>query len=237
LQGRIRSVIFAVVGAIGIFGCGLALTFVVAPRQALEAYRITRMPQMNAQSLEEARPGDEILLTGTLASNPPLVDDTDFVAYRLKRWEVTLPSSDDSDARPSGSWAAVETEVPALWLDVEGRRVRLLAAETMALSGRLHEEIMYSESDLTADYGGEPIPDGSLRYEGVYDDDVIAVLGQRASTGDLIPRKMYAGDRISFEESEKSGATGALFSGICLMGLAPLALIGGVLAALFRRRR
>jgi len=225
-----------VVAAIGIFGCGLALTLVVAPRQALEAYRISRMPQMDAQSLEEARPGDKILLTGTLAGNPPLVDDSDFVAYRLKRWDVTLPTSDDSDARPHGSWAAVETEVPALWLDVESRRVRLLAAETMALNGRLHEEVVYSESDLAAESGGEPIPDGSLRYEGVYDGDVIAVLGQRASTGDLIPRKMYAGDRVSFEESEKSAATGALFSGICLMGLAPLALIGGVLAAIFRRR-
>ena len=46
-------------------GGGL-MTFVLAPGQALQASRISRLPMMDAQSVKAASAGDLILITGNL---------------------------------------------------------------------------------------------------------------------------------------------------------------------------
>lgn len=68
------------------------------------------------------------------------------------------------------------------------------------------------------------------------DGALTTVLGQKATTGGIIPEHLFAGDRVAFETSQRQAASGLLFSGICLMILSPLVLVGGLLFVLFRRR-
>ncbi len=239
IRERIGVVIAAVIAAIGFCICGALFTFYMAPRQALEASRISNLPMMDAQHVAAAQAGDDILITGALANNLPLFDDSALVAYSLSEWDVTPPSSDSdsADTDPTGSWRSVESVVPDLTLDMSGQPVQLLAASNAALSGPLHEELFYAEGGESAKYNGEWLSEGSLRYRGFYDGDLTTVLGKKAASGGVIPDKLYAGDRVAFEQSEADAAKGMLYAGICFMVLAPIVLVGGVLGAAFGRRR
>jgi hypothetical protein len=63
------------------------------------------------------------------------------------------------------------------------------------------------------------------------------VLGEKAASGGITPSQLYGGDRAAFEEAERQAASGLLFAGLCAMALSPVVLVGGILAALFGRRR
>ena len=236
IRERIGAAIAAVIGAIALLGCGALFAFVLSPQQALEARRIERMPLMNATDVAEAPAGKEVLVTGRLADNP-LMDEGGFVAYRLQEWIVTLPDPDDPDDEPSGKWETIERLVPDLTLDVNGEIVWILSANDATLSGPLHEELIYSDSYDEAQDGGEWVPHGSLRLRGFFNGDLATVLGKSASTGDIIPQELYAGDRIAFSDSKHQAARGMFIAGICMMILAPAVLVGGIAAGLLGRRR
>lgn len=238
LRERIGAVIASVFAAIAFCICGLMFTFFLAPRQALEARRIGNLPQMDASYVTAAAPGDDILITGSLQDNPLLLADSDLVAYHLEEWEVRLPDADEEgDREPTGLWNTLERVVPDLNLDVGGQNTRLLAATDVTFSGAIHEELILGEGTTTANYDGQPLPHGSWRYRGFFNGDLITVLGTKASADGVIPEKMYAGDRVAFEQSEEDAAQGLLIGGIVLMACAPLVLVGGVLGAIFGRRR
>jgi hypothetical protein len=150
---------------------------------------------------------------------------------------VTPPAPDDDGGEAKGSWKTAESRIPDLRLNVQGQTVQLLRADGATLSGSLHEEWVYSDAGLKADYDGEPLPHGSLRYQGFLNDDLVSVLGKKASTDGVIPSELYAGDRVAFADSKRSAAQGFVIGGICLSVLAPTILIAGVLGALLGRRR
>jgi len=214
------------------------MAFVLSPQQELEARRVERMPLMEAADVESAPAGEELLVTGRLADNP-LVDEGGFVAYRLDEWVVSYPDYDDSgeEPEPDGDWKRVEQVVPELNLDVSGRLVRTLAANDARLSGNLHEEFVYSDAFDEAQYNGQWVPDGSWRFKGFFNGDLVTVLGKKASTGGVLPEEMYAGDRVAFAESKHEAAKGLFIGGIVMMVCAPVVLVGGVFAAIFGRRR
>jgi hypothetical protein len=212
------------------------MAFVFAPAQAAEAYRISRLPFMDAATVEAATPGEAILITGVLASNTPVLEDAGFVAYYVEEWEVTTPADVDGQGEPHGSWKSVETVVPDLNLDVNGQSVTIRRTDSARLVGPLHETTVPGEG-LTATYDGKPLPDGTRRYRGLNDGDLATVLGEKAAGGGVAPEQIFAGDRSAFEKSQQDAASGLLFSGICSMILSPVVLIGGLLGAIFRRRR
>lgn len=237
LRDRIQAVIGVLIASIALCVCGVLFTFVFAPGQALEAARIRSLPSMDADSLAAAAPGADVLVTGWLAGNAPLHGDLPFVAYLLETWEVTPGSTtEDGETEPDGDWETVERAIPDLTLEVNGQTVQVLSSTTASLGGPLHEEIVPGNSREQAQYQGEWLPEGSLRYRGFYNGDLITVLGQKAATGGVVPEKLYAGDRVAFEQSETDAARGMLFAGIGMMVCAPILLIGGGLAALFGRR-
>ena len=236
IRKRIGVIVAAVVGTAAMLGCGAMFAFVFSPGQALEARRIEKMPLMDAEALVAAPIGEAVLLTGRLEDSPRL--DGNFVAYTLDEWVVTPANLATPDDKPDGSWKRVERVVPALNLNVGGQAVSTLSASDATLSGPLHEELAYSNAYRGAeDTGGEWLPAGSLRYRGLFNGDLVTVLGKKASTGDVIPEEIYAGDRVAFAESKRRAARGLFTAGLCLMGLAPVVLVGGVLSALFGRRR
>lgn len=236
VRNRINSAVAAVIGAIMFLTCGALMAFVFSPQMALQARQIERMPLMGAAELSSAAVGDDVLITGWLQDNPVL-DEGGYVAYRLEEWVVTPADPDDSNDEPDGSWQSRERRVPALTLDVNGAVVRTLGNDQATLSGPLHEEILYSDSNETASYNGEWLPDGSWRYNGLFNADLVTVLGKKGSTGDVAPDELYAGDRVAFADSKHQAARGLLIGGISMMVCAPLVLIGGLLAAVFGRRR
>ena len=69
------------------------------------------------------------------------------------------------------------------------------------------------------------------------DGDLVTVLGKKASSDGVIPSELYAGDRVAFADSKQDAARGLLIGGLCVIGLAPIVLVGGALIALFGRRR
>lgn len=237
LRGRIGAAVGVVIAAVFFLGCGLIFTFYVAPRQKVQAYRIQNLPLINAADVGAAVPGADLLITGRLQNNATL-DNGQFVAYELDIWEVTLPSSDDdSDSEPSGSWSSESQAVPDLNLDLGGQAVQILHNDQAQLSGPLHELIIEGTGSNQARYNGKWLPEGSLRYQGLFDDDLVTVLGAKAASGGLIPEEYFAGDRVAFEKYQHDQAKGFLIAGICMIVLAPIVLVGGLLSAVFGRRQ
>jgi hypothetical protein len=215
------------------------MTFVFAPGQALQAWRISRLPVMDAASVAAAAPDDTVLVTGVLAGNAPALEDYDLVAYRLDEWEVTSSTSEDGDTFYNGSWRAVELIVPELNLEVGGQSVPIrVIDEAIRLGGALTEVMIEGPGPARDDDSdGRELPDGTLRYQGLVDGDLTTVLGQKAAAGGILPDQLFAGDRVQFETSERQAASSLLVAGLCAMALSPVVLVGGVLAAILGRRR
>lgn len=237
IRERIGAAIAVVAIAVCFLGMGALLTFVISPQQALEWRRIERLPLATAGTVEAAAPGTEIVITGSLTDNGPALDGTAYVAYRIEEWEVRQPSSSDDDSDPTGSWNRVDEAFPALTLAVDGGSIRTTSASSVNIAGNLHEDIQRGSGSLAASYNGQRLPDGSRRTTGFYDGDLVTVLGQKASTGDLIPARLFGGDRVALVENIRSGARAAFVGGIAMMLCSPVILVGGFWAALFGRRR
>lgn len=240
LRGRLNRIVFAVIGAIFFMACGALLAFVMSPQQALQARRIEHLPDMTAEDVAAADSGDDILVTGRLEDNP-VISEGNFVAYVRETWQVTRPTpdsqSDSQNKEPSGKWETVERVFPDLRLNVNDREVEILRASSVTMSGPLHERLIRAYSFRKAKYNDEMLAEGSERVRGFHDGDLITVLGVKASTGGVIPDELFAGDRVAFVQRKKSAAKSAFIFGLCLIGVAPIVLVGGVLAALFGRQR
>lgn len=238
IRDRIAAVLGVVFFSIIICICGVAFTFFFAPQQALEANRISNLPPMDAGYVVSAAPGTDVLVTGYLAGNAPLFNDSAYVAYSLEEWNVTPgSSSEDGDTEPSGDWNTVERISPDLTLDINGQALQILSSTDVSFGGALHEEMVRGNGSEEAKYNGDWLPEGSQRYRGFYEGDLLTVLGQKASSGGVVPEKLFAGDRVIFEQSEKDAAKGMLIAGIAMMVCAPIFLVGGGLAAIFGRAR
>ena len=60
---------------------GVVMTFFLAPNQAIQANRISRLPVMSLTDVNAAAAGDTILITGLINGTPPHPETADFVAY------------------------------------------------------------------------------------------------------------------------------------------------------------
>ena len=238
LRQRLGAVVAALAGAFACCACGAYMAFIAAPGQALTAASISRLPQMDAAAVAAAAPGQTVLISGILQGNVPVLDGPGFVAYSEDKWVVTEPTTDDdTKSDPTGTWRSSPSVVPELSLAVSGETVAIHSASTARLSGPLREEMVRTNSKLQANYNNEPLPDGTLRYRGLVDGDTASVLGKKAAEGGVAPEQLFAGDRAAFEASQKQAASNLFISGIVSIIAAPLVLVGGVLAALFWRRR
>jgi hypothetical protein len=238
----LRQRIGAVLGAFGASAacclCGAVTAFVLAPGQAVRAFNVSRLPQMDAAAVEAAAPGDTILITGVLSGNTPQLPNSSLVVYEVEEWKVTVTEGgEDSEESRTGRWQKIEIFAPELALDMNGQTVQVRVAELFTLSGSLHEELAPSDSAIVATYEGQPLGDGSRRYKGLVDGDLTTVLGQKAAAGGVLPQHIFGGDRVAFEASQQQAASGLLFSGICAMALSPVVLALGLLGAIFYRRR
>lgn len=236
IRERMSAAVAAVIGSILLLGCGLLFLLVLAPKQKLEANHIENLPLMDATTVVNAEPADEILITGILHGRP-LPNVGSFIAYTLDEWDVTPADSEDQNDEPSGSWKEIDRQIPDLELDVDGKVVSLLQSPDAYMNGTLREEIEGSGAYLSADYGSRDLSDGSLRYRGFYDGDLATVWGEKASTGGVIPEEYFAGDRVMFVTHKHNTAKGLMIAGIVMLVCSPIALVGGVLSALFGRRR
>ena len=240
LRNRIKAVLGAVTASIAVFACGAVMTFVLAPNQALLAYKISKMPIMTAQSAEAAAPGSDILITGHLNGNAPTPNLPEFIAYTEEEWKVTLSQNDNgnsSDNKPSGSWSHTQTVIPELTLDMGGSPVTIQPSDNAIFGGALTEKIIDGNGSLQAEYQGQLLRDGALRYQGFKNGALTTVLGKKASIGGVIPEHMYAGDRVEFETYQRQLASSFLFAGIFFMLCSPVVLVLGILGAIFGRKR
>ncbi|MBK6792010.1 MAG: hypothetical protein IPG80_05585 [Anaerolineales bacterium] len=240
LSNRIGGVIAAIGGAIVLAGCGALMTFVLAPGQAVKASQIAKMPQMDAQYVSAAAPGADILITGYLTGTAPNSKLPEFIAYNQEEWDVTRSTNTDGTPQPpSGSWMHVGTVVPNLSLDMNGSPVNVLSVNNAMFSGSaMHEEVVRApstQSQFTADYQGQPLPDGSMRYTGFFNGDLVTILGKKSSGDGVIPEELFSGDRVAFEQHQKDAAKALLFMGIAAMVCSPFIAISGVFAALLGR--
>ncbi|MBC8507954.1 MAG: hypothetical protein ISR58_01290 [Anaerolineales bacterium] len=236
MRERFGNLFGAVIGSIALLGCGLLFALVFAPQQKLEARRIERLPIMDAETVTSATDGEEILITGRVEGDA-LPEVREFIAYALEVWNVTPADADDPDDEPNGSWEDVKTILPELKLNMGDEKVPLLSAENVTFGGALHEEIVRSSGNLSAESEGEWLADGTQRYKGLYFGDLTTVLGVKASIGGVIPDELFAGDRVTFIESQHEAAKGLLIAGVSMVVCSPVVLVGGILSAIFGRRR
>jgi len=235
LRRRIRSVLAIAVISVLCLLCGGLMAFGFAPAQAIQAYRISRMPVTeDGAQVAAAETGEALLFTGVLRDNAPLLDR--FVAYSAEEWKVTMPSDDArGSSEPSGHWETAETVIPALTLELNGQPVSLQETGSVRLSGSLHVQMVRGDSPNQAEYEGELWPDGTRRYRGLFDGDLVTVLGKKSTSGGVLPEHIFGGDRLQFEGSQRQAASGLFMAGLFLMAFAPLLLIGGLLWALWRK--
>lgn len=239
IRKRFNRVVAAVMVAVFLMACGGLLAFVLSPQKALQARHIERLPDMAAQDVAAAAPGDEVLITGRLEDNPSIAEGG-FVAYKREKWQVSWPTpssqSGGQSGEPTGEWKVVEHIFPDLTVDVDGRPVDTLRTDRVTMSGPLHEQLIHAYSFREAKYNGQMLAEGSVRVRGFYDGDLVTVLGIKASAGGVVPEEMYAGDKVAFVRHKRDAARGTFLSGLCLMGMAPIVVVGGILAALIGRR-
>ncbi len=237
IRQRIRSVLTILAISLLCLLCGGLMAFGFAPAQALQAYRISRLPLIeDAAQVAAAQPGEELLFTGILKGNTPLLEGLDFVAYSVEEWKVTLPSDEArGSSKPNGHWESAETVVPALMFELHGQPVSLLKTSSVRLSGDLHLELVKGSGTLQAEHEGELLPDGSKRYRGLFDGDLVTVLGKKSASDSVLPEHLFAGDRLQFEEAQRQAASGMLVFGLCMMAFAPIFLVGGLLFNIFRK--
>jgi hypothetical protein len=115
--------------------------------------------------------------------------------------------------------------------------VTTLAASTPTFGGSLHESQELGQGPESAEHEGEQLPEGTVRTRGFQDGDLITVVGNKGSSGDLAPDRLFGGDRVQLVEDIRAGARAAFVAGIAMMICAPLVLVIGVLAGLLGRRR
>jgi hypothetical protein len=144
VRQRVRSVLAILAISVLCLLCGGLMAFGFAPAQAIQAYRISRLPLTeDAAQVAAARAGEELLFTGLLKGNAPLLEGLNFVAYSVEEWKVTMPSAEArGSSEPSGHWESAETVVPALTLELNGQPLSLLKASSARLSGDLHSQVI-----------------------------------------------------------------------------------------------
>ena len=235
VRQRVRSML-AITAISGLcLLCGGLMAFGFAPAQAIQAYRISRLPVTeDGAQVAAAETGAKLLFTGVLRDNAPLLDR--FVAYSAEEWKVTVPSEDArGSSEPSGHWETAETVIPALTLELDGQPVSLHGTNSARLSGSLHIQMVRGDSPNQAEYEGELLPDGTRRYRGFFDGDLVTVLGRKSADGGVLPEHLFGGDHLQFVESQRQAASGLFMAGLCMMAFAPLLLVGGALFVLFRK--
>ena len=237
LRQRVLTVLIAAALAFLCLVCGGLMAFGFAPAQAIQAYRISRLPVIkDAAQVAAAETGKELLFTGVLKDNPPLLQGFDFVAYSVEEWHVSQPSDDTrGSSTPTGHWGTAKTVIAALTLELKGKPVSLEKTSSARLSGDLHIQMVKGDSPNRAEYEGERLPDGTKRYRGLFNGDQVTVWGKKSANGGVLPEHIFGGDRAQFEESQRQAASGLWISGLCMIIVAPLLLIGGLLFALFRK--
>jgi hypothetical protein len=236
IQERVGAVIGIGVVSLIFLCLGIALAFFISPRQAAEWRRVQRLPELDAAAFEALASGEELVITGRLDGNSPLTEDG-LVAYVRDVWNVEPPDPEQDEDEPDGTWVRDETAAPALAIAVQGGTVYTASSTSTRFEGGLPEMIVEGDGELSASYNGRSLPEGTLRTRGFHDGDLITVHGQKASTGDVIPERLFYGDRVQLVDHIRSGARAAFAIGIGMMICAPIFFVGGVAAAVFGRRR
>ncbi len=234
IRNRINAVVGGVIAAICFLVMGAFLAFVISPQQAVEWRRIQGLPQLDAASYEAVSIGQEVALSGHLQNNSALTPDG-LVAYQRDRWDVRPASS--SDDSPSGSWTVLEFQFPALSIAVDGGMLRTVAVNNVTIGGNLHETVQDGTGANTDTYQGRKLHDGAVRTRGFADGDLVTMVGQKASTGDAIPARLFGGDRVQLVDNIRKGAQALFLAGIGMMICAPIVLVLGVVGGILGRNR
>jgi hypothetical protein len=231
IRERIRAIIFTGIVALFFFICGAVMAFVMAPEQETDWRRIESLPELDASTYAATSSGEEVVITGKLQGNQAMTRH-ELAAYRVDKWGVRS----DDDGRDEGRWLTVEVNVPALAISINGGTIKTAPASSPAMSGNLHEFIELANSSFEAAYHGQSLPDGSLRTQGFRNGDWVTVVGSKASTGDLRPDRLYAGDRAQLVDDIRFDVRALRVIGIAIMVCGPLLLAISVGWAAFGRR-
>lgn len=232
VRNRAGAAIAAVLMAVCFLAMGAFLTFYISPQQAIEWRQIRNLPELDAAGLA-ATPSDTLVaITGRLEGNEELLPDG-LVAFVQEEWNVTPPRDDDD--RPKGSWRELRQEVPALSIATAGGAVATLPVARTTFGGSLTEWVEAGSSPNRATYDGQQLPDGSLRTRGLRNGDLVTVVGRKATTGEIVPNRLFGGDRVQLVDNIRTGARVAFIAGIVMMICSPAILVIGVLGGLFGR--
>ena len=209
----------------------------IAPQHLFLAWRISRLPSMDAAAVATVTPGDDVLVTGRLADNPTA--EYHFVCYALERWKVK--TSPDSAGKPYGRWEDAEGYFPDLHLMVDGQRVLIQGNPDVTLLGDVHLETYEAGSGRRLAIDAIHMPDGTLRYHGLRNDDHVTALGRKATSGAITPSYLFVGDRETFLERQWKIAKNLFLAAFFLMLISPplvyllTALFMGKWKLIFRR--
>ncbi|GAB4472996.1 MAG: hypothetical protein Kow00124_11570 [Anaerolineae bacterium] len=230
LRERIGAVIAAVVGSGCFLIMGAFLAFFISPQQAAEWRRIDALPDLDPAGLAAVPQGKELYLTGTLTGNTPLKQD--LVLYQVDVWDITT----DSEGDKNSSWNVQERRVPALTLDFQGTTVSLLPNDGATLGGAATEYIEEGPGPESDTYNGRSLPEGSLRTWGFTNSALVTVVGTKQ--GDAVaPSRFFGGTHDQLVENIRTGARAAFITGIVMMAISPIILIGSVIGAIFGKGR
>jgi hypothetical protein len=217
-------------------GGGLLLAFFVSPDTREEATNIEGLPGQQYVEFAGLYPGTEVAVTGTLRDNPTLsgdrVADYELVAYEIEEWDV----STDTDGNVSSKWVSISRNIPILTIQFEDAMLPIHAEQQQPqLSGDLHEFIEEASGSFgrsSAQYDGQGLYEGSLRIQGLRNNDLVTVIGDKADDGGVVPDRIHSGThtdlinelRQQAQIMQIGGGIFAVIGAVVLIGTAVYAL-------------
>ena len=201
---------------------GIFAGTIQAKRVLQEAAAIDKLPQLDAQSLENTISGTTVVVTGALEANDGVADVGGLVIYVEEIWKIRYNDSEGSEGW-EGNWDFLNVIVPDCTFSITGGTVLINTVQEVVID-RTYHEYKYFVPRVSREVEG--IKEGSVRRRGFKDGDLITIIGSKDPTG-VIPSRIFGGDRAAMEQYlayQVAGlrTTGIIFSlvGIGLMIIA-----------------
>jgi hypothetical protein len=167
--------------------CSVLALCCFAPQDARDWTKVRKLDAVDAEAFGATEPHSSVLITGMLDGNPTRTPDG-LIAYVKQRLDVP----DDGGNRYRETWTTIAQVWPPLSLQVDGQHLRIAQADSVEWGGNLHA------ADLSLDSSKRVngIAKESVQVMGFKNGDQVTVAGSKGSNGNLIPTRIYGGDRV-----------------------------------------